>query len=80
MNQHNTDKIEKDAENKKLLADELNKQKATLDEIKNTTQTDRTKNREKFQKVNEALAALEHHLEQGNKKMDKILNSEIQSR
>ena len=41
---------------------------------------EKSKNKERFQKVNEALAALEHHLELGNKKMDKIMNSEIQAR
>ncbi|VDK48801.1 unnamed protein product [Cylicostephanus goldi] len=46
----------------------------------NKFETDRAKQKERFQKVNEALAALEHHLELGNNKMDTIINSEIQTR
>uniref|UniRef100_A0A1I7X3T3 HotDog ACOT-type domain-containing protein n=1 Tax=Heterorhabditis bacteriophora TaxID=37862 RepID=A0A1I7X3T3_HETBA len=41
---------------------------------------DKTKQKDRFQKINEALAALEHHLELGNNKVDKIMNAEIQSR
>jgi hypothetical protein len=43
-------------------------------------QQDKSKHKDRFQKVNEALAALENRLEIGNKKIDKIMNAEIQSR
>uniref|UniRef100_A0A1I7URT9 Trichohyalin n=1 Tax=Caenorhabditis tropicalis TaxID=1561998 RepID=A0A1I7URT9_9PELO len=42
--------------------------------------SEKAKQKERFQKVNEALAALEHHLELGNNKIDKLMNSEIQAR
>ncbi|NP_001360671.1 t-SNARE coiled-coil homology domain-containing protein [Caenorhabditis elegans] len=42
--------------------------------------SEKAKQKERFQKVNEALAALEHHLELGNSKIDKLMNSEIQAR
>ncbi|KAI1712728.1 coiled-coil domain-containing protein domain-containing protein [Ditylenchus destructor] len=51
-----------------------------IDDLRGLLQQDRTKSRDRFQRVNEALAALEHHLELGNRKMDKIINAEIQSR
>uniref|UniRef100_A0AC34R103 Uncharacterized protein n=1 Tax=Panagrolaimus sp. JU765 TaxID=591449 RepID=A0AC34R103_9BILA len=66
--------------NRKKIDEILREQAQIIDELKNSNVNDRMKNKEKFQKVNEALAALELHLEQGNKKMDKILNAEIQSR
>lgn len=53
---------------------------AQLEEHRAMLQNDRNKYKDRFQKVNEALAALEHHLELGNRKVDKILNAEIQSR
>lgn len=31
-------------------------------------------------KINEALAVLEQHLEQGNRKIDRVMAAEIQSR
>jgi hypothetical protein len=43
-------------------------------------QQDRGKYKDRFHKVNDALAALENRLELGNKKIDKIMNAEIQSR
>ncbi|KAI6214990.1 hypothetical protein M3Y94_00332900 [Aphelenchoides besseyi] len=51
-----------------------------LDELRNVLQQDRNKYKDRFHKVNEALAALETRLEIGNKKIDKIMNAEIQSR
>ncbi|PAV70240.1 hypothetical protein WR25_18582 [Diploscapter pachys] len=41
---------------------------------------DRNYRKERFGKVNEALAALEQHLEIGNKKMDKLMSSEVNAR
>lgn len=43
-------------------------------------QADRSKYKERFAKINEALAALETHLEAGNKKVDKIITADVQSR
>uniref|UniRef100_A0A914XM10 Uncharacterized protein n=1 Tax=Plectus sambesii TaxID=2011161 RepID=A0A914XM10_9BILA len=51
-----------------------------LEALKALQQTDKAKYKERFQKLNEALAVLERHLEQGNKKMDRIVAAEIQSR
>ncbi|CAJ0939419.1 unnamed protein product, partial [Mesorhabditis belari] len=51
-----------------------------IDALGKAVQNDRNKNKERFQKVNEALAALEHHLELGNKKLDKMVTSEMQNR
>ncbi|TMS36943.1 hypothetical protein L596_003993 [Steinernema carpocapsae] len=51
-----------------------------VENMKTVQQTDKAKNKERFQKINEALATLEHHLEIGDKKMDKIVNAEIQAR
>uniref|UniRef100_A0A8R1HQP0 Uncharacterized protein n=1 Tax=Caenorhabditis japonica TaxID=281687 RepID=A0A8R1HQP0_CAEJA len=42
--------------------------------------SEKAKQKERFLKVNEALAALEHHLELGNNKIDKLMNSEVQAR
>ncbi|PAV72742.1 hypothetical protein WR25_18723 [Diploscapter pachys] len=41
---------------------------------------EKAKQKERFGKVNEALAALEQHLEIGNKKMDKLMSSEVNAR
>ena len=51
-----------------------------INDLRNLLQQDRTKSKDRFHKVNEALSALENRLEQGNKKIDKIMNAEIQSR
>lgn len=51
-----------------------------LNELKSQMQQEKSKYKDRFQKVNEALAALENRLEIGNKKIDKIMNAEIQSR
>ena len=50
------------------------------EEMRKLLQQDRGKSKDRFQKVNEALLALEQHLDAGNKKIDKIVNAEIQSR
>jgi len=41
---------------------------------------DRTKNKEKFVKVNEALTVLEQYLQQKDRKLDRTVAAEIQSR
>ncbi|CAJ0586172.1 unnamed protein product, partial [Mesorhabditis spiculigera] len=51
-----------------------------IESLGKAVQNDRNKNKERFQKVNEALAALEHHLELGNKKLDKMVTAEMQNR
>ncbi len=51
-----------------------------LDDLKETQSVDKNKFKEKFLKLNEALAILERHLEQGGKKMDRVVAAEIQSR
>lgn len=43
-------------------------------------QGDKSKTREKFMKINEALAVLENQQEIGTKKIDKVMAAEIQSR
>lgn len=65
---------------KKKWEERWKAQHEDIEDLKDTGVKDRNKNKEKFQKVNEALASLEHHLEKGNKKMDQILGSEIQAR
>ncbi|CAI2356133.1 unnamed protein product [Caenorhabditis sp. 36 PRJEB53466] len=51
-----------------------------LDAATKQISSEKAKQKDRFQKVNEALAALEHHLELGNNKIDKLMNSEIQAR
>ena len=51
-----------------------------IDEIKELQSVDKAKNKDKFQKINEALAVLERHLEQSNKKIGKVVAGEAASR
>ncbi|GMT36392.1 hypothetical protein PFISCL1PPCAC_27689, partial [Pristionchus fissidentatus] len=74
----NQSKFERDI--MKQMSDQIVAQQKQIEALALTIQTDRTKYKDRFTKVNEALAALEHHLELGNKKIDKIVNAEIQSR
>lgn len=62
------------------MEERLHEQSRQIDELRSLLQQDRAKQRDRFHKVNEALVSLEHHMEQGNKKLDKIVSSEIQSR
>ncbi|CAI4229264.1 unnamed protein product [Auanema sp. JU1783] len=71
---------ELDRESRKKIDLMLGSQTDQIETLNKMIQVDRAKQKDRFQKVNEALAALEHHLELGNKKMDKIMNAEIQSR
>lgn len=80
MKQQNDGQSESDKSIKKLMEEKIRQQEMHIEDLKASQQNDKNKNKEKFQKVNEALASLEHHLEQGTKKMDKILTAEIQSR
>ncbi|GMT07262.1 hypothetical protein PENTCL1PPCAC_29436, partial [Pristionchus entomophagus] len=64
----------------KQMSEQIIAQQKQIEALAQTIQSDRTKYKDRFGKVNEALAALEHHLELGNKKIDKIVNAEIQSR
>lgn len=65
----------------KRKADErLNEQGRQIEDVRLIVQQDRAKHRDRFLKVNDALLSLEHHMEQGNKKLDKIVTAEIQSR
>ncbi|KAH7724490.1 Protein C24A3.1 [Aphelenchoides avenae] len=73
-------RLEYENEVQKKNEDRYRAHAAQLEELRALLQNDRNKYKDRFQKVNEALAALEHHLELGNKKVDKILNAEIQSR
>ena len=72
--------VEHEADRQKQLEALLREHEKTIDDMRIANQADKAKNKEKFQKVNEALASLEQHLEMGNKKVDKLLNAEIQSR
>ncbi|CAJ0608858.1 unnamed protein product [Cylicocyclus nassatus] len=65
---------------RRALEERLRSQEEHTETLNKQLLTDRAKQKERFQKVNEALAALEHHLELGNNKMDTIINSEIQTR
>uniref|UniRef100_A0A1I7ZFA4 Golgin-84 n=1 Tax=Steinernema glaseri TaxID=37863 RepID=A0A1I7ZFA4_9BILA len=67
-------------ENRKKQDDRFKAMNDAVEAMKVLQQTDKTKNKERFQKINEALATLEHHLEIGDKKVDKIVNAEIQAR
>ncbi|KIH67609.1 hypothetical protein ANCDUO_02059 [Ancylostoma duodenale] len=67
-------------DNKRALEERLRSQEQLTESLNKQLLTDRAKQKERFQKVNEALAALEHHLELGNNKIDNIMNSEIQTR
>ncbi|KAK0397387.1 hypothetical protein QR680_002109 [Steinernema hermaphroditum] len=69
-----------DRENKKKMEERMKAVNDALEGVKAAQQTDKAKNKERFQKINEALATLEHHLEIGDKKVDKIVNAEIQAR
>uniref|UniRef100_A0A914Y884 Uncharacterized protein n=1 Tax=Panagrolaimus superbus TaxID=310955 RepID=A0A914Y884_9BILA len=80
MKQQQDGQLESDKDNKKKLEERIKHQEMLIEDLKGLQQNDKNKNKEKFQKVNEALASLEHHMEQGSKKMDKILTAEIQSR
>uniref|UniRef100_A0AC34GPB2 Uncharacterized protein n=1 Tax=Panagrolaimus sp. ES5 TaxID=591445 RepID=A0AC34GPB2_9BILA len=80
LKQQQEGQIESDKDNKKKLEERIKHQEMLIEDLKGVQQNDKNKNKEKFQKVNEALASLEHHMEQGSKKMDKILTAEIQSR
>uniref|UniRef100_A0A914C8I1 Uncharacterized protein n=1 Tax=Acrobeloides nanus TaxID=290746 RepID=A0A914C8I1_9BILA len=73
-------RLDYEDEMKKKWEDRFKNQAEQTEDVKAMLHTDRNKNKEKFQKVNEALASLETHLEKGNKKMDQILGSEIQAR
>uniref|UniRef100_A0AC35FSA3 Uncharacterized protein n=1 Tax=Panagrolaimus sp. PS1159 TaxID=55785 RepID=A0AC35FSA3_9BILA len=79
MKQHDG-QLESDKDNKKKLEERIKHQEILIEDLKGLQQNDKNKTKEKFQKVNEALASLEHYMEQGSKKMDKILTAEIQSR
>ncbi|EPB75430.1 hypothetical protein ANCCEY_05481 [Ancylostoma ceylanicum] len=67
-------------DNKRALEERLRSQEEQTESLNKQLLADRAKQKERFQKVNEALAALEHHLELGNNKIDTIMNSEIQTR
>ena len=51
-----------------------------MDELRALVEADRGKYKEKFQKINEALAVLERHLEHGNRKIDRVVDAEIKTR
>ncbi|RCN39506.1 hypothetical protein ANCCAN_14569 [Ancylostoma caninum] len=67
-------------DNKRALEERLRSQEQQTESLNKQLLADRAKQKERFQKVNAALAALEHHLELGNNKIDNIMNSEIQTR
>ena len=80
MKQQQDRMVEHEADRQKQIEALLREQEKMIDGMRATNQVDKAKNKEKFQKVNEALASLEQHLEIGNQKVDKLLNAEIQSR
>lgn len=51
-----------------------------VEELKEMINQDKAKNKDKFQKINEALAILEKHLEQSNKKIGKLVKGEADAR
>jgi hypothetical protein len=73
-------RLEQENENQRRLDERHQIQNNQLNELRSLIQQDKGKNKDRFQKVNEALSALENKLELGNKKIDKIMNAEIQSR
>ncbi|CAB3399725.1 unnamed protein product [Caenorhabditis bovis] len=72
--------IENDKDMRQKYESRLNEQSEQLQALMKQLTTEKAKQKERFQKVNEALAALEHHLELGNSKIDKLMSSEIQAR
>ncbi|KAI6177100.1 hypothetical protein M3Y97_00870500 [Aphelenchoides bicaudatus] len=73
-------KLEQENEMQRKIDERHQEQNNHINDLRNLLQQDRTKSKDRFHKVNEALSALENRLEQGNKKIDKIMNAEIQSR
>lgn len=62
------------------MDDKLRNHDTKVDGFRTQIQQDKKKNKERFQKVNEALVTLEKYLDAGNRKIDKVVNSEIQAR
>ncbi|XP_041365029.1 coiled-coil domain-containing protein 154-like isoform X3 [Gigantopelta aegis] len=62
---------------KKMTDDEVI---AIKDTIKDLTQTDRTKNKEAFLKLDAAITLLEQQLQENRKQVDKVIAAEIKSR
>ncbi|CAD5217669.1 unnamed protein product [Bursaphelenchus okinawaensis] len=73
-------RLERENELQRALEDRLRSQNQQIDQNKNQIQQQKQKNKERFQKVNNALATLEKYFDAGNKKIDKLMNSEIQAR
>ncbi|CAD6189267.1 unnamed protein product [Caenorhabditis auriculariae] len=71
---------ENDRDMKLHYDNQLNEHSEQMQTIAKQVTSEKAKQKERFQKVNEALAALEHHLELGNTKIDKLMNSEILAR
>uniref|UniRef100_A0A915BFT6 Uncharacterized protein n=1 Tax=Parascaris univalens TaxID=6257 RepID=A0A915BFT6_PARUN len=67
-------RLEFEEEFKRTWSDSVN------DYLKSVEEADRSIYKEQFAKINEALAALETHLEAGNTKIDKIITADVQSR
>ncbi len=51
-----------------------------LEELKQFQIDEKAKNKDRFLKINEALAVLEKHLEASNKKIARVVGSEAQAR
>ncbi|KHN80598.1 hypothetical protein Tcan_10919 [Toxocara canis] len=73
-------RLEFEKEYKQKWEEELNRCVKNIEAIRSTQMEDNSKYKERFTKINEALAALEKHLEMGNKKVDKIITADIQMR
>ena len=69
-----------EAEMQKRNEERIRSQSLAVDELRRLIQADRDKYRERFVKVNDALLILDKHLDAGNKKIDRIVNAEIDAR
>ncbi|CAD5222434.1 unnamed protein product [Bursaphelenchus xylophilus] len=73
-------RLERENEIQRNLDERLRNQDQLIEQARAQIQQQKTKNKERFQKVNSALATLQKYFDAGNKKIDKLMNSEIQAR
>lgn len=69
-----------ETEIRRLLDERWRNYSVELEEIKQFQAEEKAKNKDRFAKINEALAVLEKHLEASNKKIARVVGSEAQAR
>lgn len=80
MRSHFDARLQRDNELQQRIEGRLGEQTAQVGDLQKQLEQQKKKSKERFQKVNEALAALEKYLDAGNRKVDKLVNSEIHAR